>query len=215
MFTGIVEEGGRIKALGRGWLTIGARKVLEETQPGDSINVDGACLTVTRLEPGALAVDVMAETLRRTNLGQRRPGDLVNLERALAVGGRFGGHFVQGHVEGTGKVLSRTPQEGALLVRIGPPRELGRYIVDKGFIAVDGISLTVVARDEASFAVSLVAYTAENTTLAGKRPGDLVNLETDIMAKYVERFRGAREPSLTMEFLEEQGFAQTPRRRRE
>ena len=205
MFTGIVEEVGTVRAAPPGRLTIVAQKVLEDTKLGDSIAVNGACLTVVELSRDSFSVDVMPETLRRTNLGLLRPGDGVNLERPLAVGGRLGGHFVEGHVDGVGKVISATRENEAILVRYEAPSEIMRYVVEKGFIAVDGVSLTVVEYNTNSFRVSLVTYTIENTILGQRRPGDVVNLEVDIIAKYVERLRegGSR---ITMEFLAEHGF---------
>jgi len=205
MFTGIVEEIGKVRAARRGQLTVAAQKVLEDTKLGDSIAVNGVCLTVTGLSPDSFSVDVMPETLRRTNLGKLRPGDGVNLERPLAVGGRFGGHFVQGHVDGVGRVLSVTPEKEALLLKFEATQEIMRYIVEKGFIAVDGVSLTVVECNSTSFTVSLVTFTLENTTLGGRRPGDMVNLEVDIIAKYVARLREGGT-GITMEFLAEHGF---------
>lgn len=207
MFSGIIEEIGTVKAVRPGGLSIAASEVLKDAKAGDSICVNGACLTVTSLEKGAFTVDLMPETLRRTNLGNLRPGDGVNLERALGVGGRFGGHFVQGHVEGVGRILSKVPEGDALILRFEAPRELMRLIVPKGFIAVDGISLTVVDCDDRGFSVSLVAFTQEHTTLARKKTGDLVNLETDIIAKYVERLLPGA-PQMTAKFLEEHGFAE-------
>jgi len=212
MFTGIIEEVGAVRAAHPGKLTISAIRVTEDTKEGDSISVNGACLTVTELSKDSFSVDVMPETLRRTNLGLLQPGDKVNLERALAVGSRLGGHFVQGHVDETGRVISITPEEEALLVRFEAPQEIMRYIVRKGFIAVDGVSLTVVECDSSAFEVSLVAYTQQTTNLAGKRPGDMVNLEVDIIAKYVERLRGEASSVVTMEFLAEHGFLSTPQR---
>ncbi|MBE0415607.1 MAG: riboflavin synthase [Dehalococcoidia bacterium] len=211
MFTGIIEEIGTVRAVRPGKLAISAKKVIEDTKKGDSIAINGACLTVTELSDDSFSVDVMPETLRRTNLGALRPGDGVNLERPLAVGGRFGGHFVQGHIDGMGRVLSATREGEALLVRYEPPPEIMRYVVEKGFIAVDGVSLTVVECNATSFKVSLVAYTLENTNLGGKRVGDVVNLEVDIIAKYVERLREGSS-GITMEFLAEHGFLSTPLR---
>ncbi len=187
MFTGIVEETGTIQDALPGGLIIGARVVLAGAKLGDSINVNGACLTVVQLHEGAFTVDLMPETIRRTNLGSLRIGDTVNLERAVAVGERLGGHLVQGHVEATARVVSVTPEGEAVLVRYEAPTEIMRYVVRKGFIAVDGVSLTVVDRDDGSFNVSLVQYTQENTNLTRRQPGGLVNLETDILARYVEQ----------------------------
>lgn len=205
MFTGIVEEVGKVRAARPGQLMVTAQKVLEDTKLGDSIAVNGVCLTVTELSPDSFSVDVMPETLGRTNLGALRPGDGVNLERPLAVGGRFGGHFVQGHVDGVGRVVSVTPEKEALLLKFEALQEIMRYIVAKGFIAVDGVSLTVVECNSTSFTVSLVTFTLENTTLGGRRPGNMVNLEVDIIAKYVAPLR-EEATAITMEFLAEHGF---------
>lgn len=206
MFSGIIEEIGTIKRVGPNQLIVGAKRVREGTKLGDSIAINGACLTVVDLDKDTFAVDVMPETLRRTNLGGLKVGDGVNLERALAVGDRLGGHFVQGHVEGVGHILSLTPEDEALLVRFSAPAELMRYVVEKGFIAVDGISLTIIDCDRTSFSVSLVAYTQRNTTLVSKRPGDPVNIETDIIAKYVERLRQGDSSTIDLDFLAEHGF---------
>lgn len=214
MFTGIVEEVGKLRELSGERLVVYARQVLAGTKPGDSLAVNGACLTVTSLTRDTFSVQVMAETLCRTNLGQLRPGAPVNLERALTPSGRLGGHLVQGHVDGTGKLLSLAPEAGAVLARFSAPPELGRYIVEKGFIAVDGVSLTVVACDAISFTVSLVAYTRLNTNLGMKNIGDSVNLEVDILAKYVERLLSLtgqgdalrQAQGITLNFLAEHGF---------
>ena len=212
MFTGIIEEIGTVSSAHRGKLAISATRVIEDAKEGDSISVNGACLTVTEISDDSFSVDVMPETLKRTNLGLLQPGDKVNLERSLAVGGRMGGHFVQGHVDDTGRVMSATRDGDAILVRFEAPQELMRYIVRKGFIAIDGVSLTVVECDSSSFEVSLVAYTQQTTNLASRRPGDIVNLEVDIIAKYVERLRGEAISVVTMEFLAEHGFLSTPQR---
>ncbi len=212
MFTGIVEEVGTVRAAHPGKLTISATKVTEDTKKGDSISINGACLTVTEISEDFFSVDVMPETLRRTNLGILQPSDKVNLERALDVSGRLGGHFVQGHIDDMGRVISATPEEDAILVRFEAPQEIMRYIVRKGFIAVDGVSLTVVECINSYFDVSLVVYTQQTTNLVGKRPGDVVNLEVDIIAKYVERLSGEAGTAITEEFLAEHGFLSTPRR---
>ena len=206
MFTGIVEEIGIIKEANPHRLLIGAKGVLEGMRISDSIAVNGVCLTVTSLSSNAFNVDVMPETLRRTNLGGLHYGDQVNLERALVVGGQLGGHLVLGHVDDIGEVISVIPEEAARIMRISPPAKLMPYIADKGFIAVDGISLTIAGFDDFSFAVSLVAYTLEHTTLGNRKPGDKVNLEADIIAKYVERLRERSSQNLTLDFLEEYGF---------
>ena len=188
MFTGIVEEVGEVaEAPGTG-LRIRATTVLEDAHLGDSIAINGTCLTVTAIDEGGFFVDTVPETLRRTNLGELRPGDPVNLERALPAGGRMGGHFVQGHVEGTGRIASIEPDNEALLIRIEAPPEVMRYIVEKGFVTVDGISLTVVSRDDRGFVITIIPFTQAHTNLRVRRTDDTVNLETDILAKYVEQF---------------------------
>jgi riboflavin synthase len=195
MFTGIVEEVGRVVEArfdrDHPQLQIGCRTVLAGARPGDSIAVEGACLTVERLTDAGFVTGLMPETLRRTALGALAPGRPVNLERSLAADGRIGGHFVQGHVDGTGTIIERRPEGAAVLVAIAVPPALARYIVEKGYIAVDGASLTVVAARPDHFTVSLVRHTQEHSTLAGKAVGDAVNLEVDILGKYVERFVGA------------------------
>ncbi|MEW6142874.1 MAG: riboflavin synthase [Chloroflexota bacterium] len=207
MFTGIVEETGKIREVGADYLTIAAGKVLDGTKLGDSINVNGACLTVKRLMEGTFLVDLMPETRRRTNLGNLHYGDLVNLERAMPAGGRFGGHLVQGHVDGAGRVMSVRPEEKAKLLAVSVPPELVRYIVPKGFVAVDGVSLTVVNCVDAAFTVSLVAFTMEHTTLGGMSPGNAVNIEVDIIGKYVEKLISGKPGELTLGFLEQHGFS--------
>jgi riboflavin synthase len=206
MFTGIVEEIGKVKGVSPGRLNIEASKVIEGTKPGDSISISGACLTVTSISNNDFCVEVMPETIRRTNLGRLQFGDAVNLERAVPADGRFGGHFVQGHVDDVGKVLSVKPEEGAFIARISAPSYLMPYVVTKGFIAVDGVSLTVFDYDDFSFSVSLVGYTREHTTLGIMKPGDVVNLEVDIIAKYVDRLKQRDNRGVTLDFLEEHGF---------
>ncbi len=206
MFTGIVEEIGKVKGVSPGRLNIEASKVIEGTKPGDSISISGACLTVTSISNNDVCVEVMPETIRRTNLGRLQFGDAVNLERAVPADGRFGGHFVQGHVDDVGKVLSVKPEEGAFIARISAPSYLMPYVVTKGFIAVDGVSLTVFDYDDFSFSVSLVGYTREHTTLGIMKPGDVVNLEVDIIAKYVDRLKQRDNRGVTLDFLEEHGF---------
>ena len=208
MFTGIVEETGTLKAMSSSRLTISAARVLEGTKLGDSMAVNGACLTVSALDAASFSVDIMPETLKRTNLGLLHPGSTVNLERPLLVGGRLGGHLVQGHVDATGKVISLIPEGGAVIARFAVPPEVLRYVVEKGFIAVDGVSLTVTGYDKTSLSVSLVAYTLKNTILGTKRVGDLVNLEVDIIAKYVGKC-GEGHGGLTLDFLSEHGFSAT------
>ncbi|MDY7019451.1 MAG: riboflavin synthase [Chloroflexota bacterium] len=200
MFTGIVEEIGTVRGTSPE-LTIEANKVLQGTKVGDSIGVNGVCLTVLFLSDHSFSVDIMPETLRRSNLGRLHYGDKVNLERALMVGGRLGGHLVLAHIDGTGEVMSVTPEENAYIMRISAPAELMPYIVNKGFIAVEGASLTISCFNDFSFSVSLANYTLEHTTLGEKRPGDVVNLEADIIAKYVERLKGQEGRGLTSDLL--------------
>lgn len=193
MFTGIVEEQGRVVAVdnktGRdARLRIRGARVLDDAGPGDSIAVDGVCLTVAELPgEGTFAADVMPETLRRTTLGRRAPGDAVNLERAVAVDGRLGGHIVQGHVDGTGRILSRRPGPRWDEVEIGLDPSLARYVAPKGSIAVSGVSLTVTHVTDDRLGVSLIPTTLRETTLGELVVGDEVNLEVDVLAKYVER----------------------------
>ncbi|MFU8796512.1 MAG: riboflavin synthase [Dehalococcoidia bacterium] len=206
MFTGIIEEIGVVKETGRYRLAFEAVKVLEGMNTGDSIAINGACLTIVSLEKRGFSANIMAETLRRTNLGGLSYNDLVNLERALVLGGRLGGHMVLGHVDDTGEVMDIKGEEGGQVMRISAPAKLMPYIVDKGSIAIDGVSLTVAAFDAFSFSVSLAPYTMEKTTLGMRRSGDVVNLETDIIAKYVERLRQRSRSDITLEFLNEYGF---------
>lgn len=187
MFTGIVEEIGAVKAMDAGRLTIGASVVVSDVSVGDSIAVNGACLTVTEYDAASFAVDVVPETLRRTNLGALTAGSRVNLERSMPASGRFGGHMVQGHVDGTGVVRSISADGDALMMAFEASPWVMRYAVEKGFIAVDGTSLTIVHCDNFSFSVTLIPHTQANTVLGDKRVGDSVNLEADIVAKYVER----------------------------
>ena len=193
MFTGIVEEVGSAQAVEPGRLVVAAERVLNDLEVSHSICVNGACLTVTQRNATSFSVDVVPETLRRTNLRSLSPGNLVNLERAMAMGDRFGGHVVQGHVDATGTVDSIEPEGDALLVTFGASESVMRYVVEKGFIAVDGTSLTVVNCDPQSFSVTIIPYTRENTVMRTLKVGDSVNLEADIMAKYVERLsQGSR-----------------------
>ena len=192
MFTGIIEEVGVVLAVEGPRLLIGARDILGDIRPGDSVAVNGVDVTAVTVDDRGFACDLMPETLRRSNLGELRAGDPVNLERSVTPSTRLSGHLVRGVVEATGTIAAVEPEGQALLVRIEAPRDVLRYVVVKGPIAVDGISLTVIARDERSFTVSLVQYTQERTTLARKRPGQTVNLETDIIARYVEQLLGER-----------------------
>ena len=186
MFTGIVEEVGVVTGLRDHRLTVQARKVLGDMKLGNSIAVNGACLTVVTKNEDSFSVDLSPETLRRTSFTGLAEGNVVNLERPLLVTDRLGGHIVQGHIDGTGRITSCTPEEDCIILRVRAPKKLMPYIVEKGFIAVDGISLTVVKRGALSFTLSVIPYSLQNTNLQGKTPGDLVNLEADILAKYVE-----------------------------
>ncbi len=194
MFTGIIEEIGTVKSLriqgSSGGIDIDACRVLESTKIGDSICVNGVCLTVTSIRSGGFTADIMAETARRSSLGRLQPGGKVNLERAMAADGRFGGHFVSGHIDGTGQITELRKEENAVWVRIKAAQELLRFIVEKGSIAIDGISLTVAAVSSSDFQVSLIPHTAKETTLLQKKPGSTVNLETDIIGKYVQKLMG-------------------------
>ena len=187
MFTGIVEEVGTVMAAGEGRLVIQASEVLSDAKVGDSISVNGACLTVTMHGDSTFSVDVVPETLRRTNLGGLTAGSPVNLERSMPAYGRFGGHMVQGHVDDTATIRSIESEGDALMVVFDAPSSVMRYVVEKGFIAVDGASLTIVNCDNFSFSVTIIPHTQENTVFKSKKVGDSVNLEVDIMAKYVER----------------------------
>ena len=186
MFTGIVEEVGTVTVCEGFGLTVAAEQVLEDVKLGDSISVNGTCLTVVQFGEGQFRVDLAPETLRRTSLGELSAGSRTNLERPLAVNDRLGGHIVQGHVDAAGRIMSIRPEGDCFIFRIRAPKKLMPYIVEKGFIAVEGISLTVVNRGAASFTVSVIPYTLSNTNLQDKVAGNRVNLEVDILAKYVE-----------------------------
>lgn len=216
MFTGIVEEIGSILEIKKGVssaiLTIRAKKVLENTKIGDSIAVNGVCLTVTKMTTETFQADVMAETLRRSSLGELGRGSEVNLERAMAADGRFGGHIVSGHIDGVGHIASLIPEDNAVWLEVETPEELLKYIIQKGSIAIDGVSLTVAKLTDHSFSISMIPHTAQETTLLNKKIGQKVNLENDIIGKYVERLMGYQEASskksssLTMSMLAENGF---------
>ncbi|MEE1770339.1 riboflavin synthase [Streptomyces sp. JV185] len=200
MFTGIVEELGEVTAVEKlddsSRFRLRGRVVTEGAKHGDSIAVNGVCLTVVDLGDGEFTADVMAETLNRSSLGALDTGSRVNLERPMAVGGRLGGHIVQGHVDGTGRIVERRISENWEIVKVSLPAELARYVVEKGSITVDGVSLTVVDAGPDYFTISLIPTTLALTTLGIKEPGDPVNLEVDVIAKYVERLLGhrAQEP---------------------
>ncbi len=217
MFTGIVEEVGTVRQIRKGvkssQLVIAARKVLEDTKPGDSICTAGVCLTVTDMGKDYFAADVMAETMRRSKLGTLLCGSGVNLERALSLQTRLGGHLVSGHIDGTGAITAMQREDNAVWVQIATSADILKYVVEKGSIAIDGISLTVAAVTEASFAVSVIPHTAEQTTLLTQKPGDTVNLECDMIGKYVERLLRFNQKEtlevrneLTAAYLQEHGF---------
>jgi len=206
VFTGIIEEAGSIVSVGAGKMGVGAKLTLKDLQPGGSIAVNGVCLTVTTCDEKSFSVDIMPETLQRTNLGQLHAGDRVNLERPLKLNGEIGGHLVQGHIDDTGRVVQVAKEGEAVLMRFQAKPEIMRYIVPKGFIAVDGTSLTVTTKDANSFGVSLVGYTRQHTILSDRKPGDTVNLEADIIGKYVESLSKAQGTTITAEFLKEHGF---------
>ena len=212
MFTGIVEETGSIARVVQGGMSgeikINAAFVLEGTKLGDSIAVNGVCLTVTGLYDDGFTADVMPETLRRSNLGMLKSGDQVNLERAMAADGRFGGHIVSGHIDGTGEIVSLRNEGNAVWVRVRAKEEILELIVEKGSITIDGISLTVAALGTDHFEVSIIPHTGQQTTLLKKKPGDKVNLENDIIGKYVRRLMGkdSGKSGITEDFLAEHGF---------
>ena len=214
MFTGIIEEVGTVRRVSTGaaygTIDIQASTVLEGTKLGDSIAVNGVCLTVTSLSSDGFTADVMAETMRRSALGQLKSGSKVDLERAMAADGRFGGHIVSGHIDGVGTIREMKHEGNAVWVTITASAAILRGIVEKGSIAIDGISLTVAAVDDTSFSVSVIPHTGAQTILLDKKPGDPVNLENDIIGKYVQRFLEpapkAETSNITMEFLAKYGF---------
>ena len=222
MFTGIIEEIGEIAGVKRGQvssrLAILGNKIFSDLKLGDSVAVNGVCLTATSISGDIFEADVMAETLRRTNLGGFSNGTRVNLERAMAAGGRFGGHIVSGHIDGTGRVSSLVREENAVWVRIDAEDKILRYIIEKGSIAIDGISLTVAETGPGYFKVSIIPHTGEETTLLRRRPGDIVNLENDVVGKYVERLlnfsagngeafgQKAKAGGIDLNLLSENGF---------
>ncbi|MBR6107010.1 MAG: riboflavin synthase [Oscillospiraceae bacterium] len=211
MFTGIIEEIGTVRRVQTGTaacvLTVSAEKVLEDVHIGDSIAVNGTCLTVCRTDGSSFSADVMPETLRRTNLGALRPGSRVNLERAMPANGRFGGHIVSGHIDGTGTVRQMKREENAVWVTVSADASLLRYLVEKGSVAIDGISLTVARVSGQDFAVSVIPHTAQETTLLSRKPGDTVNLECDIIAKYTEKLLMPQQQSgISADFLAKHGF---------
>ncbi len=215
MFTGIVEELGSIRSVRRGQhssvLSIAAKDILSDLKVGDSVAVNGVCLTATTVDSGGFTADVMHETLNRSSLGNLTVGSHVNLERAMAANGRFGGHIVSGHIDGTGTITALRKDDNAVWYTISASQELLRYIVEKGSIAIDGISLTMAEVGESWFSISAIPHTVAVTTLGEKRPGDTVNLENDVIGKYVEKLlrpqpQETAKSSLTLEFLAQHGF---------
>ncbi len=216
MFTGITEEKGIIRQVTRGTaffrLKIGCRRVLEDAYTGDSIAVNGICLTVTEKTSDGFSADVMPETMRRTALHQLRVSDPVNLERALRLSDRLGGHLVSGHIDGVGTIAARTEESNAIWLTLQADGSILKYIIEKGSVTLDGVSLTVARASSQSFAVSLIPHTAKTTTLGIRKAGDLVNIETDMIGKYVEKlmsFEHSEQTSksrVTEDFLKENGF---------
>ena len=215
MFTGIVEEVGNVREIRKGqtssFIEIQAKTVLSDVHIGDSISVNGVCLTVTEFSADSFRADVMNETLNRSSLGSLRSGSHVNLERAMPANGRFGGHIVSGHIDGTGVITDIRRDGISVWYTIGTTAAVMRYIVEKGSVAIDGISLTVAKVTDSSFSVSIIPHTAEQTVLSYKKTGDTVNLENDIIGKYVEKLmnpqNSPKEPNgITMEFLAKNGF---------
>ncbi len=216
MFTGIIEEVGRVKAIGNGGLQVSASRVLEDVQLGDSIAVNGICLTVTEFSGSSFRADVMPETIRRTSLAELKIGSPVNLERALTLSSRLGGHMVSGHIDGVGRIVSLKDDKNAILMKIAADADILHYIVEKGSVALDGISLTVAAVTDRDFTVSLIPHTRQVTNLGSKGEGSLINIENDVVGKYVEKLLQPRQSarnegqpeagSVTMEMLLKSGF---------
>lgn len=212
MFTGIIEEKGKVKTIqhgaGSARLTITAPWIVKDVKTGDSISVNGICLTVVTFDTSGFTVEVMPETIRRTNLNALLAGSHVNLERAVRLNDRLGGHMVSGHIDGTGKVVRRWEEENAIWFCIAAEPSVLRYIVEKGSVALDGISLTVVSVNQHAFEVSVIPHTSKATTILDRQHGDLLNIECDMIAKYVEKLCSARtEPAkIDMKFLEENDF---------
>lgn len=206
MFTGIIEEAGTFGGLKNGKIKINCSKVLEDVKIGDSISTNGICLTVTNFDNNSFNADVMPETIRRTSLENLKNGDIINLERALKVGDRLGGHIVSGHIDGVGSIKSMNVEGNAIIVTIKAEKDLLRYIAAKGSVALDGMSLTVVEAGSSDFSVSLIPHTRDITNFKYKKIGDLVNIETDVLAKYLERLTNFKSSNITKEFLTANGF---------
>ncbi|MCM1179720.1 MAG: riboflavin synthase [Clostridium sp.] len=221
MFTGIIEEIGTVVSVSKGAksssLTLQGDVIFEDMKIGDSVAVNGVCLTVTGKNAKTFTADVMAETLRRSSLGSLKSGSRVNMERAMAANGRFGGHIVSGHIDGTGEIEHFAREDTAVWITVRTSEKILKYIIEKGSIAIDGVSLTVAYVDSRCFKVSLIPHTAANTTLLGKKAGDIVNLENDIVGKYIDKLLHVEqsEPAnkeemgaggISVEFLAENGF---------
>lgn len=218
MFTGIIEEIGIVRNIVKGSrsikLTITAKKVLENTNLGDSIAVNGVCLTVTALGKDGFTADVMPESMSKTNMGRLKPGDRVNLERALTLSSRLGGHIVSGHIDGVGDIINREKDDNAVRVTVTSVPKVMKYIVSEGSVALDGVSLTVAHLGDNDFTVSLIPHTAQVTTLLDKKVGDKLNIENDVVGKYVERLLNfsdkdkavEKNSAISLKFLRENGF---------
>ncbi|EZP76007.1 riboflavin synthase subunit alpha [Parageobacillus genomosp. 1] len=214
MFTGIIEEVGTVEHIRQSGeaivMTIGAKKILVDVHLGDSIAVNGVCLTVTSFTDRTFTVDVMPETVKATSLRTLSKGSKVNLERAMAANGRFGGHFVSGHVDGIGRIVRKWPSANAVYYEIEIPKELRQYMILKGSVAVDGTSLTIFGLTDQTFTISLIPHTRAETILGEKQPGDIVNIECDMIGKYVvQLMEGKKEEAksaITLDFLERHGF---------
>ena len=217
MFTGIVEEIGTVKSVQSKVITIEASKIFDDLHLGDSVAVNGTCLTVSSFDNKIFNADVTQETLNRTNLGSLKNGSKVNLERAMTLSGRFGGHIVSGHIDGVGSIKSMKKDDNAIILTIEVPRQLMKYIVEKGSVAVDGISLTVASLTDNTFSIAVIPHTLKETVLYYKKEGDKVNIENDVIGKYVERLltfkeddkensNDSKKSNITMEFLLKNGF---------
>ena len=215
MFTGLIEEIGHIKTMKKGSnsirLTVSANKIMDDVKLGDSIATNGICLTVVDSDSNGFSADVMPETMNRSNFHLQKEGSPVNLERALRVGDRMGGHMVSGHIDGVGEIISQTKDDNAIWVSISAPKNMLKYVIEKGSIAIDGISLTVAYVDDKQFKVSIIPLTQDDTTLVSKKIGSTVNLECDMTAKYIEKFMFHKEDEkeeshISMDFLKENGF---------
>lgn len=210
MFTGIIEETGKIEAVKHGSksceLLISANKIFDDLKIGDSVAVNGICLTVTSIAPPLFCADVMAETMRRTNIGVLSKGSSVNLERAMQLNGRFGGHIVSGHIDGTGTVINMRREDNAVWVSISAEPKILKYIIEKGSVTLDGISLTVADVQKDKFSVSIIPHTGQETTLLSKTTGDKINIECDIVGKYIEKLTQQENSGITVEMLSQYGF---------